>query len=117
MAPLDILSVALGVLLLVALALALYTARMPYTLPQKLIFTLGGGSFMLLALWHGAVRLTLALVEPYIEPAKLDAARAAAGRLQVSPYWELGALALFGAYWFAVHVRRALDKFRADRRG
>lgn len=113
----DFLSTALGLLLLVALALVLYTARMAYTPVQRLVFTVGGASFMLLALWHGAVRLTLALVEPYVEPAKLDAARAAAGRLQVSPYWELGALILFAAYWFAVHIRRAVEKVRTGRGG
>jgi hypothetical protein len=108
----DALTIFLGLLLAVALGLILYTAQMKYSPLEKLLMTMGGAFFILLGLWHSAVRLTWSSVAAFVEPGKLDAAQRAVKGLQVPPMWELAGAGLFGAYWFAVHIRRAVVKAR-----
>ncbi len=106
----DALSVVLALVLVTGLGLTLYTAGMPYTRPQQLLLYGGGALFFLVALWHLGVRLTWAVLQPYLDPARLQEAKAAILRLQVKPTAELGAAVAYGLYWFILHGRRAWRK-------
>jgi len=109
----QFLTIVLGIVIVAALGLILFTAPMKYSTFEKWAFIAGGALFFLLALWNGGVRLTWARMTPFVSAGKLDAARAAVGSLQVPPYWELGAALLFGVYWFYVHIRRAARKLKS----
>ncbi len=111
----DALSVVLAFVLVTGLGLTLYTAGTPYSRPQQALLYGGGAVFFLVALWHMGVRLTWAVLQPFIAPALAQQARAAVLRLQVNPAVELGAALVYGGYWFALHGRRAWTKAR--RRG
>ena len=106
----DALSVILALVLVAGLGLTLYTAGMPYSKLQQLLLYGGGALFFLVALWHLGVRLTWAVLHPYLDPARLQAAKTAVLRLQVKPAVELGAAVVYGLYWFTLHGRRAWQK-------
>ena len=111
----DPLQVFLAVLLAIGFLLVLYTASVKYTQSQKVLFTVGGCVFMLVAVWHAGVRITYVVMSDYIDPSKADLARERVQGLQVPPAYELGGLAVYGAYWFYVQAKRVVQRVRLGR--
>lgn len=111
----DPLQVFLAVVLVIGFALVLYTAPIKYTWSQKVLLTAGGGIFILVALWHAGVRVTFVMIRDCIEPAKMDLAQTKVQKLQVPQAYELGALAVYGSYWFYVQLLRAVKRMRQAR--